>query len=199
MTWKKTIKRIILPAVIVLFTVVVVAQITTGKNPLTGLFSGKKASDEKIADEPADSRKVTGDDPWKELEKIYQSFNDGKNISYSGKIKLQEEDEDKVLEETPYSCEVNGGFYHYTIDSVEMIYNREISLNIYHREKIMILGRGKQVVKNWWSFSSIDSIKKYAMLDSAEVKVMQEGTLKLISVENTVTLMYMLTKYGMIR
>jgi hypothetical protein len=184
MTWKKIAKRIILPVSVVLFTVTVVAQITTGKNIWRNLISGTDEKKEIVQEDTGDDRKVTGDDPWKELEKIYEIFNQGKNVSYSGKIKLQEEDADKMLEETSYSCEVNDGNYHYSIDSVEMIYNREISLNIYHRERIMILGRGKQTVKNWWTFSSIDSVRKYAMLDSAEVKVKQDGTLKLISVEN---------------
>jgi hypothetical protein len=187
MSRKKTIKKIILPAIIVLFTMAVVAQITTGKNLFNGIFSKKPvtAETEKLIEEPEDSRKITDDDPWQEMEKVFRQFNEGKNISYSGKIRLQEEDDDKILEEIPYSCEVNEADYHYSIDSVEMIYSHGISINVFHREKLIILGKEKQKIKNWWSFSSIDSVKKYALLDSAEVKVMQDGALKLISVENT--------------
>jgi len=183
MSLKKNIKRIVLPAIIILFAVAVVAQITTGKNILGSLFTKKTV--DTPTDETGDKRRVTGDDPWKELENIYRVFNEGKNVFYSGKITLQDEDDDKLLEEVPYSCEINGPNYHYTIDSVEMIYSGEIALNVYHREKLMVLGKGKVQVKNWWTFSSIDSVRKYAMLDSAEVKVMQDGSMKLISVENT--------------
>ncbi|WP_121356785.1 hypothetical protein [Flavisolibacter nicotianae] len=176
-------KRIIFPTAVVLCAAIVFAQ-------ATGHFKFNKSA--PIASSSNDktvrnNQKSTAGDPWAELEHLFAGYQKARSIVYEGTMKLTDEEGGETIEEADFSGEVQGKTSHYIIDSVEFIHEDNVSLNVYHREKLVVAGTEKLPAKTMWQFANIDSMKSFVAREGALAEVDWDKADKVIKVTNTVS------------
>jgi len=169
--------KFILPLSIGISAIVVVAQVRQVN--LSTLLSPK------AVEEPVSQRTLTNDDPWVEFKNISQRFTGSKDLYYAGTISLKSEQDDLVLEKRNYNCQMSGQNFHYELDSVDMIYNNGLSLQVFHRERLMVIDKGKPAHTGPWALPSMDSLQRYAALHATQLFVYLEGAEKVLRVEQT--------------
>ncbi|HUC80965.1 MAG TPA: hypothetical protein VMR70_08620 [Flavisolibacter sp.] len=173
----KRLKQIILPSIILLCAAVGLAQMAG-----MGKSSTQKTDEDGIQTE--ELRKRTADDPWSELERIYQVFKQNGFVSYTGTMVLKEEEGTDILESADFSGEINGRDHRYTIDSVEFIHKGGLSLNVFHRDKLVIAGKENLAANAQWNYANIDSLKAFAKREGASAQVFLDKQLKVLKIEN---------------
>lgn len=180
MRLKAIIKKIILPLGIGISAIVVFAQVNQGR--LFTLDLKQEITDQNGV------RTLTNDNPWREFQLISQRFQGSRDLFYAGTIELKKEEEDQVLEKTTYSCQMNGQNFHYQLDSVDMIYKDGLSLQVFHRERLIVIDKGKPASSGPWTLPNIDSLQRYATQHDTKLFIYQEGAQKVLRVEQTESL-----------
>lgn len=174
-------KRIFFPTTVVLCAAIVFAQAKDhfkfNKSATSAALSNKKTA--------LNHQKSTEDDPWAELEHLFAGYRKARSIVYEGTMKLTDEEGGETIEEANFSGEVQGKTSHYIIDSVEFIHEDNVSLNVYHREKLVVAGTEKLPAKTMWQFANIDSMKSFATREGATAKVGWDRSDKVIKITNT--------------
>lgn len=83
----------------------------------------------------------TGDDPWKEMEKLVNAYYKEENFLYKGMVKLidDNQEEEKVMEEYPFQYQYANGNFYYSLDSMEFVRQAQYLLAVDHRGKLISL------------------------------------------------------------
>lgn len=178
MQMSRSMKRIMMPGAILLCAVIGLAQVVKWqRNTLSSASTSTQQYDKEMGER-------TADDPWAELEQIYHVMKQGSGLSYEGSIVLTDEEATDVLERADFSGNIHGTDYQYMIDSVEFLHKNGLSVNIYHREKLVIAGKENMSSNPVMVFANIDSLKKLAGTEGASAEVFLDKELKVLKMAN---------------
>jgi hypothetical protein len=126
----------------------------------------------------------TGEDPFKEIEKIIHNYGQKNNLSYTGTIKLYENEEDeKSTEEKTTQFKKDGNRVYYSIGPIEYIYEKAQLLMIDHESKIMQITPLEENAQNQQTLQ-LQQMKKYMEADSAQAIVTKTEKEKIITILN---------------
>jgi hypothetical protein len=171
-------RRIVFPTVIVLCAAIAFAQ-AKGH-----FYKSEQVASLSKEETDLDNQRRTADDPWAELGHLFSGTQQARSIAYAGKMKLTDEEGTETIEEADFSGEVHGEDSHYFIDSVEFIHQDNVSLNVYHREKLVVAGTEKLPFNSMWQFANMDSVKSFAAREGAMAEVVWDKADKIIKISN---------------
>ena len=144
---------------------------------------------QKVNDEKADTTEnigtLTNDDPWKEINNLVNTNADQEGATYSGTIKLIDDngDDEKILEEYPFEYSQYKGSSYSRLASMEYINKDDLMVVIDNNDKsIAISSRRNSKMKN--DVFDIVKFKKIIGERKATLKVTQLGNQKILTVEN---------------
>jgi hypothetical protein len=141
---------------------------------------------EKVDDEKADETGTpTGDDPWKEMEKLVVAYYNKQGMNYAGTMKLIDDngDNEKILEEQKFSCTLLNDDYYYSLGVMEVINKKNYIIAVDHQNKTIAISANEEK-NNKQSFFSINEFKKLMEERKASAKVTQLGDQKILTIDN---------------
>jgi hypothetical protein len=133
-----------------------------------------------------DNEKETTDDPWKEIEHIVSHYYQKSGISYSGSMKLIDDnnDEEKILEEMSFDYTLVGDEYYYNMGSFEFINKNNFLLAVDNGSKTISISHQPQSSTQGSQLFNLSDFKKILEQKGAEAKVTQVADEKIITVDN---------------
>jgi hypothetical protein len=174
---------------IITLIVGLVLLVFIGTSAITGIINNNKvnSADEMIKeDETVNLGEPTGDDPWKEIEKIVSAQNDkDKQIDFYGTIKVIDDngDHEKVLEEHNFNYSIFRDNYYYKIASMEVVSKSDLILAVDHTNKLIAVAPQQPSGKKT-SFFDIAEFKKLLEEQKANAVVTQLGDEKIITIDS---------------
>jgi hypothetical protein len=128
----------------------------------------------------------TGDDPWKEMDKLVTTYYDKQGISFKGKIKLIDDnaEQEKVIEEHSFEYTVAGENFHYKLGQIEVVNKKDLVLVADHSNKFISVAPVMSAREKPKKFFDITEFKKILEEQKADAKVTQLGEQKILTIEN---------------
>jgi hypothetical protein len=128
----------------------------------------------------------TGDDPWKEMDKLVAAYYDKQGISFKGKIKLIDDnpEQEKVMEEHSFEYSVAGENFHYRLGQIEVVNKKDLVLVADHSNKFISVAPVMPAREKPKKFFDITEFRKILDEQKADAKVTQLGEQKILTIEN---------------
>jgi hypothetical protein len=128
----------------------------------------------------------TGDDPWKEMDKLISSYYNEKGVMFKGTLKVIDDNEEteKIIENHNFEyASLNGEFY-YSITGIEVVRKRDLVLVADHANKVVAISNAIEPAGRKNSFFDISEFKKIMEETKAVAEVTQEGDKKILTIDN---------------
>jgi len=174
---------------IITLIVGLVLLVFIGTSAITGIINNNKinSTDETVKeDEIENLGEPTGDDPWKEIEKIVSAQNEkDKQIDFYGTIKVIDDngDHEKILEEHDFSYSLFRDNYYYKLASMEVVSKSDLILAADHTNKLIAVAPQQPSGKKT-SFFDITEFKKLLEDQKANAVITQLGDEKIITIDS---------------
>lgn len=181
-------KKLILFSAIVMF--IVASMFTRGFSQWPRFLSPdhapELAKDSAMASDGrdnADEGMPLEDDPWLEMEKLYEANNTSKGVSIQGRIKMIDANGpvDKTIEEQGFEFEGYPSRYHYRIQNLEIVNSDKINILADHQSRIIAVGAVPKKATSIQPFD-IDAFRTMMVEDGAEAGVSALGDQKILKV-----------------
>ena len=129
---------------------------------------------------------LTGDDPWKEMDKLVGAYYNKQGVSYKGSVKLIDDNgnKEKVVEEQKFEYSTIGQNMYYRLGNMEFVSKSDLVLIADHTNKIISVSRVMQTENKPKKLFDISEFKKLMEDTKAEAKVTQLGNQKILTIEN---------------
>jgi hypothetical protein len=153
------------------------------------LFKEPKTKNEiKVEEkEPVeDTGIITGDDPWKEMDKLVSAYYNKQGISYKGLVKLIDDNgnKEKIIEEHKFEYSTLGQNMYYQLDNMEFVNKPGLILIADHDNKFISVSNQDRPVNEQQKLFDIGEFKKLMEKTNAKAKVTQLGDQKILTIEN---------------
>lgn len=127
----------------------------------------------------------TGDNPWKEIEKLVKAYYQKNGVYYKGTIKVIDDNQDteKVLEEQPFEYSIINNSYYYRLGQMEVINKKDLLLAVDNENKTVSFSRNGLTYKANKPFD-IRTFKKIMEKATANAIVTQQGEEKIITIDH---------------
>lgn len=172
--------------ILIVFVVLLLSLGTYAITKIAGekhVIANKAQKPDKI--EATDDEVTTNDDPWKEIEKIVESYYGKEGINYKGIMRLLDEttEKEKVLEQMNFEYSILGSEYYYKMGDFECVNKEDLLMVIDNQSKSISVTRQKQPVPQKMIFNP-DDFKKILEQKSGVIKVTKEGNEKIITIDS---------------
>ena len=153
------------------------------------LFKEPKTKNEiKVEEkEPVeDTGIITGDDPWKEMDKLVSAYYNKQGISYKGQVKLIDDNgnKEKIIEEHKFEYSTLGQNMYYQLDNMEFVNKPGLILIADHDNKFISVSNQDRPGIEQQKLFDIGEFKKLMEKTNAKAKVTQLGDQKILTIEN---------------
>jgi len=174
----------ILAVVLALAASIFIYSRTTSPAPMPETSKVNSFQPPPIEDDTTDIGQPTGDDPWKEMEKLITAYYEKNGISYSGTVKLIDDngDKEKIIEEQPFSYSFSNNEYCYSYGKMDVIDKKNFIMIVDHTNKLVALSPKSLNKKE--DFFNIRQFKKLMVEQKVTAKVTQLGDEKILTIEN---------------
>ncbi|MFC0773042.1 hypothetical protein [Terrimonas alba] len=145
----------------------------------------QSVKEEKNNEEVEKTGTPTGDDPWKEMDKLVNVYYGASGITYKGLVKLIDDngDQEKVMEEHGFEYAFSGNNFQYSLDSMEFVSQDKYIVAIDHRSRLITLSAaGKQQAGT--RLFDMEEFKKIMQEQKANAEVTQSGNEKMLTIDN---------------
>ncbi len=179
--------KIILTGCIVLVVLIATA---TGGGGFRKEKKNEKKEEEWASGSVMDETRIgvlTGEDPWEEIKKLVQNYyGEGSQISYSGKMRLLDDNEEtqKLLEEYDFEYSFCNGQYYYSIGMFECVSKADLLVMVNHADKSVSVSGVVPQKQGPVSFIDMDLFVKMMERAGAAAKVSLSGHQKILTVNN---------------
>jgi len=150
----------------------------------------EKKIDNKTGEEeqPENIGVLTGDDPWKEIDKLVKAYYNTSGVLYSGDIKLIDDngDKEKIIEEHKFRYSSLGRNMYYELGNMEFVSKSDLVLVADHNNKFISVSLEDNINEKNKKIFDIGEFKKLMEDSKAEAKVTQLNDQKILTVENIV-------------
>ena len=128
----------------------------------------------------------TGDDPWKEMDKLVTAYYDKQGVSFKGTIKLIDDngDKEKIIEEHSFEYAVLNDNFYYSLGQMEVINKKDFVMVVDNANKFISLSSHKSQGEKAKQLFDIKEFKKLMEERKASVQVTQLGDQKILTIEN---------------
>lgn len=150
---------------------------------------GKDKNDETIAaqeDQPEDIGTLTNDDPWKEIDKLVESYYIKEGVSYKGSVKLIDDngDKEKIIEQHAFHYSTVGKIMYYQFGNIECITRPGLLLVADNENKLISISEQDINKQGSKKLFDLNEFKKLMEDAKAQAKVTQLGNQKILSIED---------------
>jgi hypothetical protein len=152
------------------------------QEPAQEAIADNEETDEQ---ELEDAGTPTDDDPFKEMDHLVNAYYKGSHIQLKGSVKLIDDnaEEEKVIEQYPFTYQYAAGDFYYKLDSMEFAGAGGQLLVVDHRAKAISLTAMADSKKMSGIFNIAD-FRKMIEEQKASAKVTEAGGVKMLTLEN---------------
>jgi hypothetical protein len=177
-------------------SILITALVLTGLIAVTqnGFFAGfgndKKEKKEKIEtgkEEAEDIGVPTDDDPWNEMDQLVKAYYNTDGVSYTGIIKLIDDngDKEKIIEQHSFEYTQYKSSYYYRLASMEFVNKENMLVAVDTVNKTIAISPVLvQKEKSKAPLFGIEEFKKIMEEQKADAKVTQLGNQKILTIDN---------------
>jgi hypothetical protein len=126
----------------------------------------------------------TGDDPWKEMDKLVTAYYDKQGVVYKGLIRLIDDNQEteKVLEEHTFEYTSFKESFRYLMDSIEVINQKGYILFADHRSKLVSLSENQEDASS--RLFNMEEFQKLMQEQHVHAEVTQSGGEKILTIDS---------------
>lgn len=128
----------------------------------------------------------TGDDPWKELDKLVKAYYIKDGVFYQGTIKLFDDngDAEKLLEEKKFQYTYFNNEYSYSLGPLEVINKKDYAVIVNHEDKMISVSPKITASVRKKDLLSITDLKNIIEQQNANVTVTRLGDEKILTIDS---------------
>lgn len=128
----------------------------------------------------------TGDDPWAEIDQLVKAYQINGGVVYRGIVKLIDDngENEKLLETHPFEYSFYKGHFHYSLDSMEFVSQKDLVLFVDHRNKLISLSPQQLQQHAAVKLFDIDAFAKAMKAQHAYALVTQSGNEKMLTIDS---------------
>lgn len=156
-------------------SIIAVTQVTDKRKVAVTVSTSEKTDPETALD----------DDPWEDLQKIVHAFQSSDGITYSGNIKLIDENgsEQKCIEQSPFTYTLFDDAFYYSLSGVEVISKKNFTLFVDHTSTtIALTQKAKAEVKT--APFNVEAFQKLLDQRQAKIKLSQLDTVRILTIDH---------------
>ncbi len=145
-------------------------------------------TEEQATDNEDDIGLPTGDDPWVEMDKLVAAYYNKQGVAYKGSVKLIDDngEREKIMEEHPFAYSFSNGSFHYSLDSMEVISEKDYTVAVDHRSRLVSVSRVRNFKEGSRSTKlfDIEEFRKLMQAQFARAEVTQAGSEKVLTIDS---------------